>query len=95
MKILYAICAILGLIAVFFTDSLFAEGRFFKTIAIAVIALVIFVANFIIMRNPDCRRHSGLTEDDLTVAQYKTELAEKKRKREQAKEEPTRDTESK
>ena len=95
VKILYAICAILGLIAVFFTDSLFAEGRFFKTIAIAVIALVIFIANFIIMRDPACRRHSGLTEDDLTVAQYKAELAEKKRKKEQAKENPAKDPETK
>ena len=84
VKILYAICAILGLIAVFFTASMFAEGRFFKTIAIAVIALVIFVANFLIMRNPDCRRHSGLTEDDLTVAQYKAELAEKRKKKDKS-----------
>lgn len=81
VKILYAICAILGLIAVFFTDSLFAEGRFFKTIAIAIIAFVIFVVNFLIMKSPVCRRHSGLTEDEMTVAQYKAELAEKQKKK--------------
>lgn len=81
VKILYAICAILGLIAVFFTDSLFAEGRFWKTAGIAVVAVVIFTVNFLIMRKPEFRRHSGLTDDELTVAQYKAELAEKRKKK--------------
>ena len=76
--ILYAICAMFGLIAVFFTDAMFAEGRFIKTIGIAVLAVVIFVVNFIIMRNPDTRRHSGLTDDEMTVAQYRAELEERK-----------------
>ena len=78
VKILYAICAMFGLIAVFFTDAMFAEGRFIKTIGIAVLAVVIFVVNFIIMRNPDTRRHSGLTDDEMTVAQYRAELEERK-----------------
>jgi len=78
VKILYAICAMFGLIAVFFTDAMFAEGRFIKTIGIAVLAVVIFVVNFIIMRNPDSRRHSGLTDDEMTVAQYRAELEEQK-----------------
>ena len=78
VKILYAICAMFGLIAVFFTDAMFAEGRFVKTIGIAVLAVAIFVVNFIIMRNPDTRRHSGLTDDEMTVAQYRAELEERK-----------------
>ena len=34
--------------------------------------------NFIIMRNPNTRRHSGLTDDEMTVAQYRAELEEQK-----------------
>ena len=67
-----------GLIAVFFTDAMFAEGRFIKTIGIAGLAVAIFVVNFIIMRNPNTRRHSGLTDDEMTVAQYRAELEEQK-----------------
>ncbi|MBQ8400941.1 MAG: undecaprenyl/decaprenyl-phosphate alpha-N-acetylglucosaminyl 1-phosphate transferase, partial [Clostridia bacterium] len=78
VKILYAICAMFGLIAVFFTDAMFAEGRFIKTIGIALLAVGIFVVNFIIMRNPNMRRHSGLTDDEMTVAQYRAELEEQK-----------------
>lgn len=79
VKILYAICSMFGLIAVFFTDAMFAEGRFIKTIGIAVLAVGIFVVNFIIMRNPNTRRHSGLTDDEMTVAQYRAELEEQKK----------------
>ncbi len=79
VKILYAICAMFGLIAVFFTDAMFAEGRFVKTIGIALLAVGIFVINFIIMKNPQTRRHSGLTDDEMTVAQYRAELEEQKK----------------
>lgn len=79
VKILYAICSMFGLIAVFFTDAMFAEGRFIKTIGIALLAVGIFVINFLIMRNPDTRRHSGLTADEMTVAQYRAELEEQKK----------------
>lgn len=79
VKILYAICSMFGLIAVFFTDAMFAEGRFIKTIGIALLAIGIFVINFLIMRNPDTRRHSGLTADEMTVAQYRAELEEQKK----------------
>ncbi|MBE6614263.1 MAG: undecaprenyl/decaprenyl-phosphate alpha-N-acetylglucosaminyl 1-phosphate transferase [Ruminococcaceae bacterium] len=79
VKILYAICAMFGLIAVFFTDAMFAEGRFIKTIGIAVLAVIIFVINFIIMKNPRCRRHSGFSDDEMTVAQYRAELEEQKK----------------
>jgi len=79
VKILYAICAMFGLIAVFFTEAMFAEGRFIKTIGIAVLAVVIFVINFIIMKSPRWRRHSGLSDDEMTVAQYRAELEEIKK----------------
>lgn len=79
VKILYAICAMFGLIAVFFTDDMFQEGRFVKTIGIALLATAIFVINFIIMKKPGSRRHSGLSVDEMTVAQYRAELEEQKK----------------
>jgi len=64
---------------VFFTDDMFQEGRFVKTIGIAVLATAIFVINFIIMKKPGSRRHSGLSVDEMTVAQYRAELEEQKK----------------
>lgn len=85
VKILYALCAMMGLIAVFFTDAMFAEGRFVKTIGIALLTVAIFVVNFLIMRNPETRRHSGLTDDEMTIAQYRAELAEREKRKEERK----------
>ncbi len=82
VKILYAICAVFGLIAVFYTNAMFAEERLLKTAGIALLAIGIFAVNFIIMKNPATRRHSGLSDDDMTVAQYKAELEEQQRKKE-------------
>jgi len=81
VKILYAICAIFGLTAVFFTDTMFMEGRHFKTAGIALLGAVIFLINFFLIKNPVTRRHSGLTDDDMTVAQYRAELEEMKKKK--------------
>ena len=81
VRILYAICAILGLIAVFFTEGMFAEGRTVKTIAIAVLALCIIVINFFVMKSPCCRRHSGLSDDEMTVQEYLAEKEAKKQAR--------------
>lgn len=74
VKILYAICGILGLIAVFCNEAMFGKMRIIKTVSIAAIALVVFALNFIIMKNPEMRRHSGLTEDDMTISDYIKEL---------------------
>jgi len=81
VMILYAICAMFGLIAVFFTDAMFQEGRLIKTIGMAILAIGICVINFLIMRNPQTRRHSGLSDDEMTVAQYRAELEERKNSR--------------
>ncbi len=78
VKILYAICAILGLIAVFFTEGMFAEGKTAKTIWIAVLAVGIFVINFLLMRSPACRKHSGLSDDEMTVEDYLAEKEDQK-----------------
>ena len=81
VKILYAICGIFGLVAVFCTESMFHTMRVTKSVLIAVIATGLFLLNYIILKDPDCRKHSGLTEDDMTVSEYINELdPEKARK---------------
>ena len=81
VKILYAICGIFGLVAVFCTESMFHTMRVTKSILIAVIATGLFILNYIILKDPDWRKHSGLTEDDMTVSEYINELdPEKARK---------------
>ncbi|MBO7404532.1 MAG: undecaprenyl/decaprenyl-phosphate alpha-N-acetylglucosaminyl 1-phosphate transferase [Clostridia bacterium] len=81
VKILYALCALLGLVAVFCTETMFESLRVVKSVAIAVISVALFIINFLIMKNPISRRHSGLTEDDMTTEDYLEELdPEKARK---------------
>ncbi len=70
VKILYAICGILGLVAVFCTESMFAKGSVVRSLSVAGIALLIVFLNFVVMKNPETRRHSGLIEDDVTVEEY-------------------------
>ena len=81
VNILYAICGILGLVAVFCTESMFSNGRAFKSLCVAGIALLIFLVNFIIMKNPDMRKHSGLIASDMTVEDYLRERDEAQQKR--------------
>lgn len=81
VKILYAICGMLGLVAVFCTDAMFSSTRVIKAVSIAVIALAILIINFLIMKNPVARRHSGLTEDDMTIEDYIRELDPDKAKK--------------
>lgn len=81
VKILYAICGILGLVAVFCTDLMSDSTKVIKSIAIAIIAVIILVVNVAIMKNPYGRRHSGLTADDMTVDEYMHELDPAKAKK--------------
>jgi len=81
VNILYAICGILGLVAVFCTESLFAHGGVIKAVCVAALAIVIFFVNFLVMKNPCTRKHSGLTEDDVSVEDYLKEREELQNKR--------------
>ena len=74
VRILYAICGMLGLVAVFCTESMFDKYRIGKAVAIAVIAIAILMINFLIMRCPGTRRHSGLIDDDMTISEFIKEL---------------------
>ena len=62
--ILYAICGILGMVALTFTEVMFKETRFIKSIGLAAAAIAILTVNFILMRNPSTRYLSGLFDPD-------------------------------
>ena len=81
VRILYAICGILGLVAVFCTDMMSEDTRIIKAIAVVIIAVLILLINVNIMKNPSTRRHSGLTADDMTVDEYMNELDPEKAKK--------------
>ena len=81
VKILYAICGMFGLVAVFCTEAMFQTMRYTKSILIAVIAMGLFILHYLILKDPSCRRHSGLSPDEMTVSEYISELdPEKARK---------------
>ncbi len=81
VNILYAICGILGLVAVFCTESFFLYGGTIKSLCVVGLAILIFFVNFLVMKNPDTRKHSGLTEDDVSVEEYLKEREELRSKR--------------
>ena len=81
VKILYAICGLLGLVAVVGTDAMFSNEKVFKAVSIVLIAFVILFITFLIMKNPEDRRHSGLTEDDTTIIDYIRQLDPEKAKK--------------
>ncbi len=62
--ILYAICGILGLVAVTFTETMFQNERLLKSILLAIAALIIFSLNYLIMKNPSARYLSGIFDPD-------------------------------
>ena len=57
--ILYAACGIMGLVAVTFTDALF-RSVYVRSVCLAGVAVLIFVINCLIMKNPSARYLSGL-----------------------------------
>ncbi len=81
VKILYAICGMLGLVAVFCTESMFDTMRIAKSVMIAVIAVALFILYYLIMKDPSTRKHSGLTADEMTVSEYINELDPEKAKK--------------
>jgi UDP-GlcNAc:undecaprenyl-phosphate GlcNAc-1-phosphate transferase len=58
--ILYAICGILGMVALTFTDVMFDDSRYVTSIALAAAAFLILAINFLIMKNPSARYLSGI-----------------------------------
>ncbi|MBQ6789741.1 MAG: undecaprenyl/decaprenyl-phosphate alpha-N-acetylglucosaminyl 1-phosphate transferase [Clostridia bacterium] len=80
VKILYAICGILGLVAVFMCDKMFTDNAIPRSIAITVLALVIFVMYVQILKNPENRVNTGLVDEQAVVEaeQKKQAAAEEK-----------------
>ena len=62
--IIYALCGLLGLVALTFTDTMFKETRFVKSLALVAVAILIFAINFLIMKNPSARYLSGIFNPD-------------------------------
>jgi len=64
VRLLYAISALMGLVAVTYTDAIFQEAttRIWKTLIILVAAIVIIILVFICMKKPSTRILSGLAE---------------------------------
>ncbi len=58
--ILYAICGVLGLVAVTFTEAMFQDDRLVKSLSLAGVALFVFFLNYRIMNNPSSRYLSGI-----------------------------------
>jgi len=81
VRLMYAISGILGLVAVFCTEYMFSSQRIIKSIGIAFIAVFLFTVNYIIIRNPSSRKHSGITPDEMTVSDYMQELDPEKIKK--------------
>lgn len=79
--IIYAICGLLGLVALTFTDTMFKETRFIKSLLLVAAAVAIFAINFLIMKNPSARYLSGIFDpSDIPPEQLspnkKAEIAE-------------------
>ncbi len=62
--ILYAICGILGLVAVTFTETMFQNERLLKSVLLAIAAIIIFFLNYVVMKNPSARYLSGVFDPD-------------------------------
>ncbi len=64
VKLLYAMCGLMGLIAVTYTDAMFQESttRIWKTLIILAASIVILILIFICMKKPSTRILSGLAE---------------------------------
>ncbi len=62
VRLLYAVCGMLGLVAVTFTEGMFNNMRVVKALAVLIIALAVFALNFIVMKKASTRILSGLTD---------------------------------
>lgn len=82
VKILYAICGLLGLIAITYTEAMFHESRTWRTLVMTFASFIIIILIFICMRKPSTRILSGLAEH---VSEKKLEAqAEEQKEKEEA-----------
>lgn len=62
VRILYAVCGILGLVAIVFTEDMFSYLKGLKAVIVAGCAIVVFALNYLVMKRTSTRVLSGLTE---------------------------------
>lgn len=62
VRILYAVCGILGLVAITFTEDMFSSGKWVKSLIVALCAIVVFALNYLMMKKTSTRVLSGLTD---------------------------------
>jgi len=62
VRLLYAVCGMLGLVAITFTEGMFGSLRVIKAIIVLVSALAVFAINYIVMKKASTRILSGLTD---------------------------------
>lgn len=60
VKILYTLCGILGLVAIFMCNNIFDRHNVLKSVIIAIIAITIFCVYVVIFKNPSSRWNTGL-----------------------------------
>ncbi|MBR6807108.1 MAG: undecaprenyl/decaprenyl-phosphate alpha-N-acetylglucosaminyl 1-phosphate transferase [Clostridia bacterium] len=77
VKILYAICGILGLVAVFMCDKMFDSYSVLKSVMIGIVAIVIFFIYIGILKNPKYRANTGLVDEAAVASKEAEKLAEK------------------
>ena len=65
--ILYAICGILGLVAVFMCDKMFTQNTLLRSLIITAIALGLFIVYIKILKNPETRSNTGLIDETAAV----------------------------
>ena len=68
VKILYAICGILGLVAVFMCDKMFDTHSIIRAVMIGIIALAIFIIYMGILKNPKDRINTGLIDEAAVIS---------------------------
>ncbi len=64
VTILYSICGLLGMVAVFMCENMFAINNVIKSVAMIVIALAIFFIYMLLLKNPKHRSETGLMDEE-------------------------------
>ena len=62
VRLLYAVCGMLGLVAIAFTEGMFGSLRVVKAVIVLAAALAVFALNYLVMKKTSTRILSGLTD---------------------------------
>ncbi len=62
VRLLYAVCGMLGLVAITFTEGMFGSLRLVKALVVLAAAILVFIVNYVVMKKASTRILSGLTD---------------------------------